>query len=344
MSRSTVMDIRTRITSSERRKVYRQTGLQVTSCEEVTHWIESEPDRVRSLLTGLDVSIETLLKEVFSKVSRLPQMQPQYSFEADHEQLLIDWVNQTRIRDLVSSYTHSATEEMSFHRFVGDYFGYRLPWGISSYFHIAKHALGITDELPETQRWLASMVKYGVPSPRSTWAMCLGCPSRELASRLARGFAVDKGNESFGTFMEWFSNLTEEDFVHRFDATANQARTLTRSARSLVPNREELVSRIRHRPTTLRARIMGMQYEGREQKAIEIAPRETVQLSREYGNEYDPNAIKVLYRGNHIGYLERSVARLLAPEMDAGLQFQAIVSHVRREPILSAMVNLSVLT
>ena len=341
MSRSVVMDIRTRVTDSERRKVYMQTGLQITSCEELTHVIESEGDRIKSLLTGLDVATETLLKEVFSKVSQLSQMQPQYSFGADHEQLLIDWVNQTSIRDLVNSYTHTDSEEMSFHRFIGDYFGYRLPWGISGYIHIAKHVLGISDDLPETQRWLASMVKYGVPSPRSTWAMCFGCPSRELASRLAVGFTADNGNESFGTFIEWFSNLTEEDFVYRFNATVNQARTLTRKARSLVPNRDELVSRIRQRPTIIQARIMGMRYEGREQKAIDMAQGEAVQLAREYVNEYDPNAVKVLYKGNQIGYLERSVARLLAPEMDAGMQFQAIVSRVRREPIFSAMVNLS---
>ena len=109
----------------------------------------------------------------------------------------------------------------------------------------------------------------------------------------------------------------------------------------VIDIRLQLVSRIRQRPTIIQARIMGMRYEGREQKAIDIAQREAVQLAREYVNEYDPNAIQVLYKGNHIGYLERSVARLLAPEMDAGLQFQAIVSRIRREPILSAMVNLS---
>jgi helicase len=344
MSRSVATDIRTRISDSEQRKVYMQTGLQITSCEALTSWIESEADQVRSMVTDPDIATEALLKEVFSKVSRLPQMQPQYNFEADREQLLIDWVNQTSIRDLVNSYTYSDTQEMSFHRFVGDYFGYRLPWGISAYIHVAKHVLGIDDELPEKQRWLASMVKYGVPSPRSTWAMCLGCPSRDLASRLASGFATDHGNESFGTFIEWFSSLTEEDFAHRFGATANQARALTRKARSLVPNREELISRIRERPTTIRARIMGMRYEGREQKAIGIAQGETVQLEREYINEYDANAVKVLYKGNHIGYLERAVARLLAPDIDAGLKFQAIVSNVRHEPTLSVTVNLSSLT
>lgn len=41
-------------------------------------------------------------------------------------------------------------------------------------------------------------------------------------------------------------------------------------------------------------------------------------LEREPDNAYDPDAIKVLSNGNHIGYISRDTASFLSPEIDSG--------------------------
>ena len=84
---------------------------------------------------------------------------------------------------------------------------------------------------------------------------------------------------------------------------------------------------------------MGLAYEGREQRAMDISRGDNLILEREYANQYDPNAIMVRFNGDQVGYLERSVARLIAPEMDAGIEFQATAEILQRSPVLTIDVG-----
>ena len=127
----------------------------------------------------------------------------------------------------------------------------------------------------------------------------------------------------------------------RFGATANEARTLTRRARVLVPRGSELIFAIRRRPTRIGTQVVGLRYEGREQRALGVQPGAILELRRDFGNFYDPNAIAAMYHGNQIGFLGRAVARLIAPELDAGFGFEALVSGVSREPYLSIRIEIS---
>lgn len=61
-------------------------------------------------------------------------------------------------------------------------------------------------------------------------------------------------------------------------------------------------------------------------------------LQREYGNNYDSNAVKVMYDKNHIGYVPRDDAKDLACFMDAGNGYLCNVDskfgHPADKPIL----------
>lgn len=46
-------------------------------------------------------------------------------------------------------------------------------------------------------------------------------------------------------------------------------------------------------------------------------------LVRDKENEHDPNAIKVMYKGEHIGHLPRMLAAAVAAEIDAGTKWFA---------------------
>ena len=52
----------------------------------------------------------------------------------------------------------------------------------------------------------------------------------------------------------------------------------------------------------------------------------SVELEREPENQYDSFAVKVIYDGQHIGYIEAKVACWLAPRIDNGETFSAEVT------------------
>lgn len=74
----------------------------------------------------------------------------------------------------------------------------------------------------------------------------------------------------------------------------------------------------------MKINVVGTAYEDRAD--IWIAAQEafdySVELSRDYGNAYDDNAIAVTVDGEMAGYLPRNVAKKLAPIMDDGADIE----------------------
>lgn len=70
--------------------------------------------------------------------------------------------------------------------------------------------------------------------------------------------------------------------------------------------------------------------------AIAIEDGSEVELVRDPHNPYDSNAIKVEVEGHHIGFIPKATAADLAPLLDTGHQFSAVVSghHTYYEPAL----------
>ncbi len=55
-------------------------------------------------------------------------------------------------------------------------------------------------------------------------------------------------------------------------------------------------------------------------------------LVREPDNPADSKALKVSYRGTHIGYLPKAIAASLSDEIDAGTQWLAIIDRIIVSP------------
>lgn len=55
-----------------------------------------------------------------------------------------------------------------------------------------------------------------------------------------------------------------------------------------------------------------------------------VELEREPKNKFDEYAIKAIFNGMHIGYLEASQAMWIAPNMDEGLKMVAVVDRLEQ--------------
>jgi hypothetical protein len=257
-------------------------------------------------------------------------MQPQYSFDAPIRDMLVEWVSGVRFSDLLDSYTDNDREAQRLTRFIEDYFAYRLPWGFSAYLRIAAHQLGYDDgSLPDDFRYFPSMVKFGVTGKESCWAMSVGVPSRDLAPRFAAAYLEEvQDSDSFINFVRWFSSFSEEDLAERFELSEHKLQMIAAKIAAIAPRREEF-HQLLLQPGELEADVVGLLYEGRLSAALQVREGESLELRRDYGNPYDRNAIKVLRRGSALGFIERGIARLIAPDMDSGIQYQASVIQRR---------------
>jgi hypothetical protein len=75
-------------------------------------------------------------------------------------------------------------------------------------------------------------------------------------------------------------------------------------------------------------RIVGMHFRGQEAKSAAVTmPLGTIlRLEREPSNIHDYNAIKAFYSDLFLGYVEGTQAAWIAPHMDTGTLFQALVT------------------
>jgi HIRAN domain len=64
--------------------------------------------------------------------------------------------------------------------------------------------------------------------------------------------------------------------------------------------------------------------------AAEIEPGDSLELRRDPGNEHDPNAIQVLSAGAQLGWVPRELAEWLAPALDGGEAWSAVILREQR--------------
>lgn len=329
----TLTSIRGEVPNEGLRTTFAKTGFDVRSCLSIVETVKAKGDSLRALLTSADASPAALIAEILMDIAALPQMVTGYEFVGDLEELTVDWVSQLPMPDLVDRHLPTGSDERSFHRFLADLFGFRLPWGMGAYIRIAEDVLEVSTQLAEVARWLPTMIRYGVPTPKATWAMTLGCPSRELSPTLAGAFVDDQGAAAaFSTFVEWFSSMTEEDFVLRFEATANEAQVMMRRSNALVPSDRRMTQLLRSGSATYQTEVAGLAHGNRRALLPLLVDAATLMLRRDFGNHYDPNAIEVLHGTTVLGYVPRATARLIAPQLDAGLTATAIATHVVHGP------------
>ena len=77
--------------------------------------------------------------------------------------------------------------------------------------------------------------------------------------------------------------------------------------------------------------VVGMHFRPNGRAIVEslLAPVD-LDLEREPFNPYDSFAIKVLYEGEHIGYIERRQAMFIAPWMDQGIAYRCRAEDFRQ--------------
>ena len=220
--------IRGEVSDGETRKVFARTGLDVRSCLTLHDRIINQEDYVRDMIFGHNVSLQDIISTLLPDIVDLEQMDTGYEFSGDLLELANDWLGQLAMPEIIDRHLIEGADPRKFHRFIADLFGYKLPWGVGAYVAIAEHLLGAGRHASEVIRWLPTMFRYGVRTPSASWAMTLGCPSRDLSASLAAGFVSNMGDgeATYSRFVTWFSSLTEEDFVYRFKASPHESEIL----------------------------------------------------------------------------------------------------------------------
>ena len=342
---ATISAIREEVSSGEERKVFARTGLDVRSCLTLRDRILEQAERVADVIFSQEVSLEEIVGTLVPDIVDLQQMDTGYEFSGDLIELASDWLRQVPMPEIMERHLAEGADSRRFHRFISDLFGFKLPWGIGAYVAIAEYVVSDDRDVSEVIRWLPTMFRYGVQTPSASWAMTLGCPSRELSASLAIGFIselVDDG-ATYGAFITWFSSLTEEDFVYRFEASPHESEVLSRRSAALVPSNRSITASLRARTSLVTTAVAGIRYQNRAALLAEIVRGNTVRVVRDYSNQYDQNAIEIRVKGELLGYLPRTEARLLAPQIDAGAQASATVVEVDRSqsvPLLRVEVSL----
>ena len=344
MGSQTIGLIRGEVADEETRKVFARTGLDVHSCITLRDRILEYRTNISEIIYGDDTPLEDIIATLVPDIVDLRQMDTGYDFSGDLIELASDWLGQVPMPEIVSRHLAEGSDQRRFNIFISDLFGFNLPWGIGAYVAIAEHVLDDDREVSESIRWLPTMLRYGVRTPSASWAMTMGCPSRELSALLASGFAsdADNGRASYSAFVNWFSGLTEEDFSYRFSASSHESEVLSRRSAALVPSNRSITASIRARTNDLLSSVVGIRYDNRASLLSGVMSGGALTLVRDYVNQYDPNAIEVRVGGETLGYIPRSDARLLAPRLDAGDVAQATVVAVDRRqsnPKLSIEVS-----
>ena len=327
----TIQQIRAEVPDSHRREAFALTGLDVASCMVIEQRILEDADAIRSLLTESFTQAQDIALTVHRTIGGLNNLSPRDETVENLEDVIQDWLGQVPMPEIIATYLPSGSDVNRFQRdVVSDYFGYRLPWGIASFIRIADSALQIGTGISETAQWLTPMVRHGVSTVQAAWAMTVGCPTRDLSVKIAEAFVEAGVPGAYADFIQWFSSLTSEDFILAMDATPDEAKLLVSRAAALVPNGDRIAEQLRNDTSAFVGDLVGLEYRGRSSRLAAVGPGDSVTLTRDHQNPYDTNAIVVIHESGELGYLPRFVARLIAPQMDAGHTFLAFINEIER--------------
>ena len=327
--KETAEGIKRRIPDTSYWPIYSSTGLRSYSCENLRNYIIENKERIRPLLLHADESNVNELSSVLWEACLLvEEMQSKEAFSGSYIELLTTWLNGTDINVIINKFKDqtSSTEDLA--NLIEDTFSFRLPWGISAFLRIAEKELEIENRLSDYVKFFPSMVKFGVPSPIASWAITAGITLRKNAIDIAIKYLEYTNNPNYQEFNEWFRNLENEDFLYEFGfegillEDANRAITQS-SANSLLKKYASIEQAL-----PFMTNVKGIQYEKRLVIASIVKEHESVELVRDYDNIYDHNAILVQLKGQTLGFLQRDVAQLIAPEIDCDLKLTATISSV----------------
>lgn len=325
----TAEDIKRRIPDTSYWPIYSSTGLKSNSCENLRNFINTNREKIQTLLTQADDSKLDEMVSIFWEACLLvEEMQSKEAFSGSYLELLTTWLKGTDINDIIKQFEGQANSTADLANLIEDLFIFRLPWGISAFLRIAEKELDLSGKLSDYAKFFPTMVKFGVPSPVASWAITSGITMRKNAVEIALKYLQSSNCPNFKEFNEWFKNLDNEDFQREFGLQgymledANNA--ITQSSGNALLKRAASIEQI----LPFLTNIKGITTEDAITIASTAKEGQIIDLSRDYDSIYDHNAVLVQFNGRNLGYLQRDVAQLIAPDIDCGLILKGKISSI----------------
>jgi helicase len=324
-----------KVPDEDLQQVFSSTGLRVESClslevaadqflENVTKDVlEAEKDKTRC---NVD-----LLRAAFTACQNVPEMKRKatisYHGPEDEFSLIQAWIEGRSISEIRASiWDHGKSEDLS--EYIADRIMYKLPWGFNGFLRILAFKLQMDYEaLPIAWQHLPSMIKFGVDDAVACWACSLGVSSRELALQLAVRYQPEK-EASFLDFIKWMVNLPTEFIVYELEGYDFEKQRLLDRISRILPDREHLEF-LRNAAQELRSPVQGIRYEDRWSSASGVREGDQLVLEIEPDNPYDRFAVRVIFEGSHIGYVQRAKARIVSREIQLGRDVQSYARVVK---------------
>lgn len=324
------------------RRVYSATGLCSASCEAIRQYVTDKMDMIEKLAKSSNYDhLGNLIDFYLESCLNLSEMRLEGELPESFSDLLKKWIRGESMERLVKGSWSGNPEDLS--KFIEEFFSFRLPWGISAVTRISTKMLGLErSQLSDYFKFFPSMVKYGVSSPAACWAMASGVPYREAAMLIAAKYLSQTDKPESNQFREWISKLSHDTLSHDFKfeghVLEDVSKAISRAGSNPLLKQYSSITRI----LPLEMEVKGI-YFLKERSLVAMAAREgqDARLVREYGNRYDRNAIQVQLNGQMIGYIERQLAQLVAPEIDCGLQLVGKISRIVSADVPRIWITLS---
>ena len=323
-------EIKKRIPDSGYWPVYSSTGLSSMSCKILEEFILANKEPITLLLTNSNEgSIPELIKYSLAACSDLPEMQFSKAFRGSYEKLLQAWICGTDIDEIVESFMQDAASPEALANIIEQIFSFRLPWGLMGLLRIASKILEIDNsKFSIYAKYFPTMVKFGVPSPFATWALSSGVHLRNNAILIGERYLKQTACPSLDGFQKWLGSLHSEDLRNEYGFDNNSVEDINKAISRSGTN--ELLKEYSSAEEALpfETSVKGISYENRREVAKNAKIGQIVRIVREYKNKFDHNAIKVLLGNEELGFVERDLAQLIAPDVDCGLSLKGTITRI----------------
>ncbi len=319
-------EINETISNPKIRALYSSTGLRTHSCKIIhTHVLENKQNLIKIFLKNEFFDIYNLIDLFLSICIQIPELKPKKKIEINQNNLLKSWISGYEINHIIrNSRFELSVEDLT--SIIGDYFSYKLPWGISSYLNIAFEVLGIKKSFVQDYiKFFPSMVKFGVPNPVACWAMSIGITSRKIAINFADRYLSETDSPNYEDFLEWINQINIDVLSYDFNLKSPLIEDVSNSIFNSSFN--DLLRDFQgiERVFPLFVEVKGINY-GKRQKNLRFAQiGNKIELVRDYDNKIDKNSILVLLFNQDIGYIPREITQILALEIDIGTQFDSTI-------------------
>lgn len=296
-------------TSIEQISTYKTTGFSFISNKTIDEFIETYKDELNAVVEADDYLklIDYFLKLISNnEIDELSDIKLNQIVEnpIDFKDIIKDWILGVTIQDLIFKWKGDVK---NLHIFISKALYYLYPWGVTSFLNILSYKIKIKlNEFPVNIKNLSSYLKYGLNNPTSCLARSIGIKGREVAN-----FLFEKSNSLEGKeFIKWLSNLSITE-IDNFELSFYDKENIKNIALKLTPTSFRIL------PSSFEFKIKGTFYnENWKANSKLIKKGASLNLVRDFENEFDPYAIKLRYNDLILGFIPREYSKIISSEID----------------------------